>query len=162
MAHLQNWRIWAPWSTPPTGRPKRGPMIATTPSTSLVSVPPMFTNAELLALARLLAGYHGLTRATLPAGCAQSPGSNLDCQARCTCRRRLSLEQLLVRPTYPRSHRLVGAPTYVNDVGYMEANRTIVIRGDAGRVSFVTEVPSYGRPTPLGVQRVPSSGRSNG
>jgi hypothetical protein len=37
-------------------------MAATTPSTSLVSVQPVFTDAERLALAGFLAGYRGLTR----------------------------------------------------------------------------------------------------
>ena len=37
-------------------------MAATTPSTSLVSVQSVFTDAERLALAGFLAGYRGLTR----------------------------------------------------------------------------------------------------
>jgi hypothetical protein len=37
-------------------------MAATTPSTSLVLVQPVFTDAERLALAGFLAGYRGLTR----------------------------------------------------------------------------------------------------
>ena len=37
-------------------------MTATTPSTALVTVQPVFTDAERLALAGFLAGYRGLTR----------------------------------------------------------------------------------------------------
>jgi integrase/recombinase XerD len=37
-------------------------MPATTPATSLVSVQPVFTESERLALAGYLAGYRGLTR----------------------------------------------------------------------------------------------------
>ena len=37
-------------------------MAATAPSTSLVPVQPVFTDAERLALAGFLAGYRGLTR----------------------------------------------------------------------------------------------------
>ncbi len=37
-------------------------MAATTPSTSLVPVQPVFTESERLALAGFLAGYRGLTR----------------------------------------------------------------------------------------------------
>ena len=37
-------------------------MAATTPSTSLVPVQPVFTDAERLALVGFLAGYRGLTR----------------------------------------------------------------------------------------------------
>jgi hypothetical protein len=37
-------------------------MAATTSSTSLVTVQPVFTDAERLALAGFLAGYRGLTR----------------------------------------------------------------------------------------------------
>ena len=37
-------------------------MTATTPSTALVPVQPVFTDAERLALAGFLAGYRGLTR----------------------------------------------------------------------------------------------------
>ena len=37
-------------------------MAATTSSTSLVPVQPVFTDAERLALAGFLAGYRGLTR----------------------------------------------------------------------------------------------------
>jgi hypothetical protein len=37
-------------------------MAATTPSTSLAPVQPVFTDAERLALAGFLAGYRGLTR----------------------------------------------------------------------------------------------------
>src|SRR3984957_20309751 len=40
----------------------RCPMAATTPSTSLVPVQPVLTDAERLALAGFLAGYRGLTR----------------------------------------------------------------------------------------------------
>ena len=42
--------------------PWRCLMAATTPSTSLVPVQPVFTDAERLALAGFLAGYRGLTR----------------------------------------------------------------------------------------------------
>jgi integrase/recombinase XerD len=38
-------------------------MTATTPSAAFVPTPPVFTNAERLALAGFLAGYGGLTRA---------------------------------------------------------------------------------------------------
>jgi hypothetical protein len=37
-------------------------MTATTPSTALVSVQPLFTESERLALAGFLGGYRGLTR----------------------------------------------------------------------------------------------------
>ena len=37
-------------------------MAATIPSTSLIPVQPVFTDAERLALAGFLAGYRGLTR----------------------------------------------------------------------------------------------------
>jgi hypothetical protein len=42
--------------------PGGAPIAATSHSSSLVLVQPVFTDAERLALAGFLAGYHGLTR----------------------------------------------------------------------------------------------------
>jgi hypothetical protein len=55
-------------------------MATTIPSAALVSVAPVFTNAERLALAGFLAGYSGLTRQAYeldPGGCAPLPGSTV-------------------------------------------------------------------------------------
>ena len=57
---VHRWDLRRP-GLPGPGCPRRCPMAATSHSSSLVPVQPLFTDAERLALAGFLAGYRGLT-----------------------------------------------------------------------------------------------------
>src|ERR1700722_1175057 len=58
---VHRWDLRRP-GLPGSGCPRRCPMAATSHSSSVVPVQPMFTDAERLALAGFLAGCRGLTR----------------------------------------------------------------------------------------------------
>ena len=59
-------------------------MTATTPSTALATVQPVFTESERLALAGFLAGYRGLTREAYTLDLRQFTAGAASARCRCS------------------------------------------------------------------------------
>jgi integrase len=135
---------------------------ATTVSTSLVSVQPVFTDAERLALAGFLAGYRGLTHEAYPLD--HSPAAHvrrprLDYESHATALDRNELRALLVAAGLgpPAEHALISLLALdglrvseatgadVEHLGLERGHRTLVITRKGGKVVTIPLAPRTAR-----------------